>query len=433
VTEENATAKSDNPERQSSHDSAAMTFAWASIAAFGTYFCMYAFRKPFSVALYEGLVVGDWEYKTVAVTSQVCGYMLSKFIGIKVLSEMPPGRRAAAVIALIMSAEVALVLLAIVPTPWNVICLFLNGLPLGMVFGLVLSFLEGRRGTEAMAAILCTSFIVSDGVVKSTGQFLIDQGVPQFWMPASVGGIFLAPLLGFVWMLTRVPRPNTQDEISRQKREPLNRQQRWDFIRRNATGLIPILIMFLMVTIVRSIRSDFAADIWASMGVARKPQIFTYSEIWVGLAVTIANGAAVLIVSNYRAFQVALAICVGGLAILLGATVLRHNGSLAPFTFMVAIGIGLYLPYVAVHTTIFERMIAMTRDRSNLVFLMYLADSIGYLGYVAVMLAKNAGAAREDFMAFFIPVCYVAAIASLACVLISCFYYHGRRSDFASD
>ncbi|HBE70091.1 MAG TPA: hypothetical protein DDW52_18240 [Planctomycetaceae bacterium] len=410
-----------------------MTFAWASIAAFGTYFCMYAFRKPFSVALYEGLVVGDWEYKTVAVTSQVCGYMLSKFIGIKVLSEMPPGRRAAAVIALIMSAEVALVLLAIVPTPWNVICLFLNGLPLGMVFGLVLSFLEGRRGTEAMAAILCTSFIVSDGVVKSTGQFLIDQGVPQFWMPASVGGIFLAPLLGFVWMLTRVPRPNTQDEISRQKREPLNRQQRWDFIRRNATGLIPILIMFLMVTIVRSIRSDFAADIWASMGVARKPQIFTYSEIWVGLAVTIANGAAVLIVSNYRAFQVALAICVGGLAILLGATVLRHNGSLAPFTFMVAIGIGLYLPYVAVHTTIFERMIAMTRDRSNLVFLMYLADSIGYLGYVAVMLAKNAGAAREDFMAFFIPVCYVAAIASLACVLISCFYYHGRRSDFASD
>ena len=53
---------------------------------------------------------------------------------------------------------------------------------------------------------------------------------------------------------------------------------------------------------------------------------------------------------------------------------------------MVLHGLGLYLPYVAVHTTIFERLIAMTRDRGNIGYLMYLADAFGYLGYVVVML-----------------------------------------------
>ena len=59
------------------------------------------------------------------------------------------------------------------------------------------------------------------------------------------------------------------------------------------------------------------------------------------------------------------------------------------FTFMVLMGLGLYLPYVAVHTTIFERLIAMTRERGNLGFLMYVADAVGYLGYAALMIAKG--------------------------------------------
>ncbi len=89
---------------------------------------------------------------------------------------------------------------------------------------------------------------------------------------------------------------------------------------------------------------------------------------------------------------------------------------------MVLIGVGLYLPYVAVHTTIFERFIAITRDTGNLVFLMYLADSFGYLGYVGVMLARNSMEPGGDFMEFFRPLCFLVAIASLICMLISRLY-----------
>ena len=53
---------------------------------------------------------------------------------------------------------------------------------------------------------------------------------------------------------------------------------------------------------------------------------------------------------------------------------------LGAFPFMVLTGLGLYLPYVLVHTTLFERLMAVTRDGGTLGFLMYLADSAGYLG-----------------------------------------------------
>ena len=58
------------------------------VASFGTYFCMYAFRKPLSTGVYTSYTLFGIGYKTCIIISQVLGYMLSKFIGIKVISEL---------------------------------------------------------------------------------------------------------------------------------------------------------------------------------------------------------------------------------------------------------------------------------------------------------------------------------------------------------
>lgn len=74
--------------------------------------------------------------------------------------------------------------------------MFLNGLPLGMIWGIVFSYLEGRKTTEILGIILCTSFIVSSGVVKSAGMWIMQYwGVSEFWMPVVTGALFLLPLL----------------------------------------------------------------------------------------------------------------------------------------------------------------------------------------------------------------------------------------------
>ena len=126
----------------------------AAAAAFCTYFCMYAFRKPFTAATFDGQQVFGTALKTVLVISQLAGYMLSKFIGIKVVSEALPERRAITIVGLIAVAQTALVGFAFLPLQLKFLMMFLNGLPLGMVFGLVLSFLEGRR---TYRSIVCGS------------------------------------------------------------------------------------------------------------------------------------------------------------------------------------------------------------------------------------------------------------------------------------
>ena len=86
--------------------------AFAIASAFSTYFSMYAFRKPFAQGTFEGeLALGGLEldYKIALIISQVLGYCLSKFIGIKVISEASAARRGRTILGLIAFAELSLV------------------------------------------------------------------------------------------------------------------------------------------------------------------------------------------------------------------------------------------------------------------------------------------------------------------------------------
>ena len=351
---------------------------------------MYAFRKPFTAGVFEGDVLWGVGYKTVLVVAQVFGYTLSKFIGIKVISEMAPGRRAVGILVLIGFAHLNLLLFGLTPPPYGFVFLFLNGLPLGMVFGLVLSFLEGRQLTEALTAGLCASFIVSSGVVKSVGRTLVlNHGVSEYWMPFLTGLIFVPPLLLFVWMLSQIPPPRPEDVKHRSERTPMHRADRRRFFRLHATGLCLLIATYALLTIMRSIRDDFAVEIYEDLGEGGKPAIFAYTETLVMLGVVLINGAAILIYDNRRALQTALVTILAGfvvVALSVGGYTLDWLGGLP---FMILTGIGMYVPYVAFHTTLFERMIAVFRDKSNIGYLMYLADAIGYLSYVAVMLFRD--------------------------------------------
>jgi hypothetical protein len=117
----------------------------------------------------------------------------------------------------------------------------------------------------------------------------------------------------------------------------------------------------------------------------------------------------VLVRDNRRAFALAMGVSLAGLALVGVSLTGYHAGKLGAFALMVLLGLGLYLPYVAVHTTLFERLIAMTRDRGNIGYLMYLADAFGYLGYVAVMLARNFWTAPASFLDFFFPLSWTVA------------------------
>lgn len=401
--------------------------AWCIAAAFTTYSCMYAFRKPFTAGTFEGTMVWGVGYKTILVASQVAGYTLSKFLGIKIVSEMPASRRVVGILALIGLAELALLLFGLTPAPWNFVWLFMNGLPLGIVFGLVLAFLEGRQVTEALAAGLCASFIWASGVVKSVGRTLvIDYQVSEYWMPFWTGMLFVVPLGVGVWMLSQIPEPSEEDIARRSQRPPMTRDERRTFLTRHAWGLSGLLSIFVLITIMRSIRDDFAVEIWSDLGEAEQPAIFAKSETWVTVAVTLISGAAIFISNNRTAFLTSLGLVAGGFGVVLLTLAGHAGGWFGSFPFMVLLGLGTYVPYVVFHTTIFERLIATCRETGNIGYLMYLADSLGYLGYVLVMLLRNWISTDINFLRLMTTSAAVIATGSLVILLLVTIHYVRR-------
>ncbi len=407
--------------------------AFCIVAAFGTYFCMYAFRKPFTAGTFTGQTLWGIDAKTVLVASQLLGYTLSKFIGIKVVSEMPPARRAATILGLIAVAEAALLAFALAPLKLGFLCLFVNGLPLGMVFGLVLSFLEGRRLTEALTAGLCASFIVASGVVQSVGRTLIETyDVAETWMPFLTGLVFAVPLVISVSLLRHIPPPTPEDIAARTVRAPMNRAQRRDFFRRHAPGLVGLLLAYTLLTVMRTLRADFAVEIWAELGEGGEPAIFAKSETLIMLGVVLVNGAAIRLRDHRVAFLSTLGLVVGGFALVLVALAGQAQGWLSPFAFMVLSGFGMYVPYVAFHTTLFERLLAAMRDPANLGFLMYLADSAGYLGVVGVLVGKGQTSGELEFLPLYKTISLVVAVASIVITIWLTAHFR-RRLPRTSD
>ena len=393
----------------------------AVVAAFGAYFCMYGLRKPFTAATYPDARAFGIGFKQALVISQVLGYTLSKFIGIRVVSEMPPRWRAAALAGLVLFAEAALVAFALVPRPWNVACLFLNGLPLGMVFGLVLAPLEGRRVTELLTAGLCASFILAGGVMKSTGVWLLNLGISETWMPAAAGAIYLGPLAVFTLMLHAVKPPSAADRVARCERRPMNGQDRRNFLARYGGVVLAIVSVYVLTNAIRNLRDDFAPEIWRGLGVTAPPEVFTQTEFLVALGVLASSGVAVVIRDNRRGFAFSLVVCTTGFGLLAAALGAREAGLVDGFTFMVLTGLGLYLPYVAIHTTVFERLLALTREPGTIGFLMYLADAFGYLAYVGLMLGGGILSSRVNPLTLFVTSSWIAIALSL--VALGCTWW----------
>lgn len=397
----------------------------AAAAAFCTYFCMYAFRKPFTAGTFEGQEIFGFGLKTVLVVSQLLGYMLSKFIGIKVISEMDPKHRAVTIVGLILTAELALVGFAFLPLPLKIFMLFLNGLPLGMVFGLVLGYLEGRRQTEALSAALCASFIISSGVVKSVGRWLIeDFGVSEFQMPMLTGLLFLPATFLSVWVLRSTPAPDEQDVQLRTERKVMTRSDRNQFLSAYWPGLSLLVLVYVALTVIRTVRDDFGVEIWRDMGVVETPSVFARSETVVAIFVTAMNALAIWVTHNLTAIRITIGLMCASFGLTAAAAVLQPTGMVSPFVFMVACGVGLYVPYVAFHTTIFERLIAAARVPSNLGFLMYLADAIGYLGYAVVMLVRTSTETTGLVLPFFLGGLLIVAGLSIVALLGAMFYFH---------
>lgn len=406
--------------------------AVAGSAGFAAYFAMYAFRKPFTAATFEN--VPGWhfalDYKIALIVAQVAGYALSKFVGIKVVSEIQPRHRAAAILGMIGVAWLALLGFALIPAPWNIAMLFINGIPLGMIWGLVYGFMEGRRTSEVLASMMCASFILSSGVVKSVGSWLMtDWQVDRFWMPTATGVLFMPLLLLSVWVLRQLPPPDARDEAERVRRAPMTGDERREFLRAYAPGLIAIIFAYVLLTAFRDFRDNFAAEIWRALGYGGEAGIFSASELPVAVIALIGMAAVTVVRNNRRALMVIHAMVAAGFVLLGLSTLAFQMHLISPLVWMILTGSGLYIAYNPINAVLFDRLVAASGRIANAGFLIYVADSVGYLGSVVLLLWRNFGQASLDWLQFFTAGAYVTSVVGTAATAVAAIYFYRHAVD----
>lgn len=397
----------------------------ASALAFATYFCMYGFRKPFTAGTYadEAGLLG-LDLKTSFIVSQVLGYACSKYLGIKWVSEVSRRRRLWMLLGLIAASELALLGFALLPAGGKVAAIFCNGLPLGMIWGLVVRYLEGRRSSELLLSALSCSFIVASGVVKDVGRSLLAAGVTEYWMPAATGAVFVLPLLISATLLDRVPDPSRADEAAREPRPPMLAVERRAFARRFLPGLSLLLLTYLSLTAFRDFRDNYGVELFMGLGYAEQAALFSRTELPVALLVLVIMSSLSVFRDRIHGLNAMFGVMALGLATVGVATFALDRAWLDGQAWMICIGFGGYLAYVPFSSFLFDRLMAATRFAGTAVFAVNLADAVGYTGSLGMLLYKDLLAQGSTHLSFFKSFTYGMSCAGLLLLSASAGYFH---------
>jgi len=393
---------------------------------------MYAFRKPFAAGTYAEASWFGLDLKTAFVISQVVGYTVSKYLGIKWVSEVRRERRMVMIIGLIAAAELALVAFAVLPRAGKMAALLLNGLPLGMIWGLVVRYLEGRRASEVLLASLSCSFILASGAVKDVGRWLLSAGVPQYWMPAAAGLLFFPPLVLAASLLDRVPDPDAADEAEREARPPMQAHDRRSFARRFSPGLVLLLGVYLALTAFRDFRDNYGIELFEELGYAGQPALFSRTELPVAALVLVLMSSLSIVRDRRRGLAAVFLVMTSGLALVGAATLGLDRAWLSGQAWMICVGLGVYLAYVPFSSFLFDRIMAATRFGGTAVFAVSLADAVGYTGSVGTQLYKDLLASESSRLSFFKTFSYGLSTGGGLLLVLAALYFMDQSSPRVS-
>lgn len=398
---------------------------WAGGAALLSYSLVYALRKPFTAASFENAEFFDMDYKVVVTISQILGYVVSKFIGIKLISELQSEERFKFILTSVLLAEASLILFGLLSTPFNVAAMFLNGLSLGCMWGVIFSFIEGRRVTDILASLLGVSMVISSGTAKSVGLYVMNHlHVSEFWIPALIGAVALPLLLLLGWALNKLPEPNKEDIAMKSERETLNDKQRWELFKSYMPFLSMLFIANIAIVVLRDIKEDFLVNIIDVS--AYSPWLFAQIDSVVTLIILGIFGLMVLVKDNLKALSVLFGLIIAGMIVMSVVSFGQQQFRLSPVIWLFIQSLCLYIAYLTFQTIFFDRFIACFRIRGNVGFFIVTTDFLGYSGTVLVLVLKEFCNPDIDWAVFYNR--FAGYVGIFCCVTFVCsfVYLHQR-------
>lgn len=402
---------------------------WAGGAALLSYSLVYALRKPYTAAAFDGMEIFNMDYKVAVTIAQIIGYVISKCIGIKLISELKKEERMKFILMSVGMAELSLVLFGLLPAPYNIVAMFLNGLSLGCMWGVIFSFIEGRRLTDILASLLGVSMVISSGTAKSVGLFVMNSmHVSEFWMPALIGAIALPFLILLGYLLNRLPEPTAEDVAMKSERETLDGRQRWSLFRNYMPFLIMLFVANIVIVILRDIKEDFLVNIIDVS--AYSPWVFAQVDSVVTLIILIIFGLMVFVKNNLKALSILFVLIMLGMIVMSVVSFGQSEIQLSPLLWLFVQSLCLYIAYLTFQTLFFDRFIACFRIKGNVGFFIVTTDFLGYTGTVLVLALKEFFNPHVNWALFYNQLAGYAGI--FCCITFACsfVYLHQRyRSE----
>ena len=403
---------------------------FASVTAFFTYMCFYPFRRAYTAATYEDLVFFGVNFKILIITAQVLGFAVSKGLGIKYVSEMLPEKRSRNLLLMISLSLICYLFFALTSAPYNLFFIFLASLPLGMVYGTILGFLEGRKTTDLLVAVLTASFIMGSGFAKSIGKWVMTSlEVSQFWMPFVACAIMIVPFGICVWLMGQIPPPTNEDKESRTERKPMQKADRKAFIKEFALSMTIFVISYVLLTTFREFRDNFTPEIWKLLGYGNNSAIFTQTETPIAIIVLLMMASMRWVQNNYKAFVIIQLLMLAGGVLIGVSTLLFQQKILSPVVWLTTLGLGVYMAYAMCNSLYFERMIATFKKSGTVGFLITFADYYAYMGSILVLFYKNFFQKSINYLDFFIILSYCISIVYVILVVFSMWSLSAKKKE----
>lgn len=356
----------------------------------------------------------------------------------------------------------------------QVICLFFSFYFASWLFGAMLSFIEGRMGTEALLATMNFCYLYAGNASRGTGQLLLEQGgLSARVMPAVVGGVFCCLGSVLMWYASHIPPPTPHDVENRAKRVAMSSQQRGAFLRENAFGLLCMLLPYALLSGMRGFRDYYSQQVRGGDGSA-SPMLLLNS-VFVGVCVLSVQifsatmgrdevpsymfftvdipGALLACVVQYSFHSVqrnsvafvtmlgTMVVSVGGMLLCTTLFDLTGRESAVGFAWQVAVGMGLYVAYSLLSTAAYDRLFGLLRTEGTCTFMVFFGDGLGYTGTTAILFYNAFGRSssdddaddresREDTLELFMSIVYAGSITVALCLSCAVVYFVKKSDTF---
>ncbi|MCS6972763.1 MAG: DUF5690 family protein, partial [Leptospiraceae bacterium] len=139
-------------------------------------------------------------------------------------------------------------------------------------------------------------------------------------------------------------------------------------------------------------------------------------------AVIVPLGILYRIQSNRMAFFTCIAIITTSIVLIAASSLLLKWRLVDGAAWMILSGMAVYAGYIPYNIMLFERLMAVFQIRANAGFFVYIADSVGYLGSVVVLLLKNFAAHTLPWQSFIMEFAVFLVLVCLPLLFFSVHY-----------